>query len=317
VRGIGAESIPDAERMDPHSCCDRTRRSRIRRRQLALIGAAVLAALVACGDPYLHTNPYDPAYPLEMTISGPDTLFSFEEIGQYTAQTNPPWSDTGFVWGIDTFSEYFIPPPPPTNGADPCWTLTVRGDTALKGNGNGAYQSILPPLEPYSFKISIEASVGTIDTVTSYMACRGPVEGRITAPRHTGYKTVVITQRVTRIQLRCPDTHACDPIAVGDSAFIWVDGFDAHNKQIVALTSSTANPATGNPLFPYITTDTAILRVQATNNPVVTYVSRDTTIARTTAIGIRVARVTPVKSGSTWVVATRGALADSLQIVVP
>ena len=62
--------------------------------------------------------------------------------------------------------------------------------------------------------------------------------------------------------------------------------------------------------------NTAILRVQAGNDPVVTYVSRDTTIARTTAIGIRVARVTPVQPGSTWVVATRATLSDSLQIVV-
>ena len=286
---------------------------------LRITTVVALVALVACGDPYLHTNPYDPVYPVEFTITGPDTLFSLGEVGQYTVQTNPPWSDTGFVWGIDTFSYYFdppLPPQPPGAPSVPCVDRVVSGDTALKGDGSGAYRSVLPPLEPYSFTISIEASVGTIDTLVSANSCTAPVQSLITRARHTGYKSVVITQRVTRIQLRCPDAHACAPLAVGDSAFIWVDGFDALNKQIAALTSSTANPKSGNPPVPYVTSDTAILRVQAGNDPVVTYVSRDTTIARTTAIGIRVARVTPVQPGSTWVVATRGALSDSLQIVV-
>ncbi len=284
-----------------------------------VVALVALVALVACGDPYLHTNPYDPVYPVEFTITGPDTLFSLGEVGQYVVQTNPPWSDTGFVWGIDTFSYYFDPPlPTQPAGAPsvPCVTRITLGDTALRGDGTGAYRSVLPPLEPYSFTISIEVSVGTIDTTISALGCNGPVQPMVTRARHTGYKSVVITQRVTRIQLRCPDTHACAPLAVGDSAFIWVDGFDALNKQIAALTSSTANPADGNPPVPYVTLDTAILRVQKTNDPVVTYVSRDTTIARTTAIGIRVARVTPLQPGSTWVVATRGALSDSLQIVV-
>ena len=60
----------------------------------------------------------------------------------------------------------------------------------------------------------------------------------------------------------------------------------------------------------------AVERAQQTNNPVATYVSRDSTIARATPIGIRVAKVSGVKSGTTWIVATRGALADSLQVVV-
>ena len=298
--------------MDPHSCCDRTRRSRIRRRQHALIGTAVLVALVACGDPYLHTNPYDPVFPVQFTIAGPDTLFSLGDVAQYSVQTNPAWPDTGFVWTLDTFTNYFIVP-----GA--CFNQVELGDTVLRPVRAGLYQSIKPPLEPYTFTVPIAVWTGTIDSVTQVANCGGPGSRIVfvNEPRHIGYKSVVVTQRVTHIQLRCPATHGCAPLAVGDSAFIWVDGFDAGGSPIVGLASPTVNPATGNPLIPYPSRDTAILRAQRTNNPVATYLSRDSTVARATPIGIRVARVIAVKSGSTWVVATRGALQDSLQIVVP
>jgi len=277
-------------------------------RVLAIV--ASLVTLIACGDPYLHTNPYDPVFPVKMTITGPDTLFSLGEVGQYSLQTNPAWPDTGVVWAIDTFTNYFIVD-------TTCRVQLAPGDTLLLGNGNGAYQSILPPLEPYSFKVAVEAWLGTIDSTTSAGTCNGGgITVQITAPRHVAYKSVVVMQRLTRIQLRCPNTHACAPLAMGDSAFIWVDGFDALGARIASLANSASNPATGNPIMPYATTDTAILRVQKGNNPIATYASRDSTIAKMTPIGIRVARVIGVNPGATWIVAMRGALMDSLQVVV-
>lgn len=293
-----------------HGCASR------RHSLCALAVAATLVGLVACGDPYLHTNPYDPVYPVAATITGPDTLFSQGEIGQYSVQTNPAWPDTGIIWAIDSFTDYFIVPGVP----NACVVnQTASGDTVLPGNGTGVYTSVRPPLEPYSFSIAIEVWLGAIDTTVGvYDPCAGgphAVQTRI--PRHIVYKTVVVTQRLTRIQLRCPDTHACAPLAVGSTADIWVDGFDALGHQIASLANSVANPATGNPTSPpYVTKDTAILRVQKGNNPIATYVSRDSTIARFTPVGIRVAHVTAVSSGTTWIVATRGALADSLQVVV-
>ncbi len=275
---------------------------------LAIATVVALVALVACGDPYLHTNPYDAAHVVQITIAGPDTLFSSGAVGQYTVQTIPPWPDTGVVWAIDTFTNF------PPEG---CGPPGPPRDTILRYSGGGTYQAFSPPLEPYKFTIPIEAWLGSIDSTVSEGTCGGGVRTfDILYPRHVAYKTVVVMQRVTHIQLRCPTTHACAPLAVGDSEFVWVDGFDALGKPITALQDPAANPASGNPPVPYVTRDTAILRVQTGNDPVVTYVSRDATIARTTAIGIRVARVTPVQPGSTWVVATRGALSDSLQIVV-
>jgi hypothetical protein len=104
------------------------------------------------------------------------------------------------------------------------------------------------------------------------------------------------TQRVTRIQLRCPDTHACDTVSTGGGWSVWVDGFDALNERIYALTSATANPATGT--------------------VIATFAVRDTTIASVSPVGIRAANVTALKSGTTWIVGTRGTLLDSLQLVV-
>jgi hypothetical protein len=275
-----------------------------------------LAGLIACGDPYLRTNPYDPAVPVQATITGPDTLFSFGEFGQYSLQTDPVWPDTGIIWATDTFTDYFVVVGTLTSR---CATQVTPGDTILLASGNGSYQSIRPPLEPYSFKVAIEAWLGTIDTTVAVnnMQCPGPNGTlQISLPRHIAYKTVVVTQRLTRIQLRCPDTHACAPLLAGDTALIWVDGFDALGRQIAALANSADNPATGNPVVPYATTDTSILRVLKGNNPIATYVSRDSTIARMTPVGIRVARVVGVSPGSTWIVATRGTLTDSLQVVV-
>jgi hypothetical protein len=96
--------------------------------------------------------------------------------------------------------------------------------------------------------------------------------------------------------LRCPDTHSCAPVAVGGTLAVWVDGTDAIGHQIVALTSSVANPASGT--------------------PVATFVVRDPSIASFVPTGIRVATVTALKSGTTWIVATRGALLDSLKLTV-
>jgi hypothetical protein len=135
----------------------------------------------------------------------------------------------------------------------------------------------------------VSAGVGAIDTT-------GDTGNPISVWRHFGSKTVVITQRLTRIQLRCPDTHACDTLATGGVWSVWVDGFDALNQRIFALASSTANPATGP--------------------AIAIFTSRDTTIASVTPVGIRVANATALRSGTTWLVARRASLLDSLQLVV-
>jgi hypothetical protein len=101
---------------------------------------------------------------------------------------------------------------------------------------------------------------------------------------------------VTHIALRCPDTHACDTLSAGGAWSVWVDGLDALNQKIQALTSATANPPTG----------TAIA----------TFAARDPSIVAVAPVGIRASNVTALHTGSTWIVATRGTLLDSLQLVV-
>ncbi len=259
-----------------------------RRRPRALTAAVVLTAVIACGDPYLHTNPYDPAHPVEFTITGPDTLFSVGEIAQYTVQTNLPWSDTGLAWAIDTLTDPFIVPPPPPLG---CGNQVVSGDTILRGNGSGAYQSLVPPLEPYAFNIAIEVWLGSIDTTLSDDLCVITRTVQTNEPRHIGYKTVVVTQRVTRIQLRCPDTHACAPLAVGDLR-LPSSGSTASTRfgrQIAALTEFHCEPEIRQShALQHSSSDPAIQRALATNNPGRDLLlNGDSTIAGTTPIGFR------------------------------
>lgn len=256
-------------------------------RHAALVALAIILS-PACGDPYLHTNPYDPNVPVTFDISGPDSLFSLGEFAQYTVQSTPAFPDTAFSWTVDTVTII-----KPDTGA-----TVVDGSTILRPAGAGGYVSIAPPLEPASLTISVTALVGGVDTTVSrYIPQCMCVETFQTQQyRHAGYKPVVLTQRLVRIRVRCPDAHACDTLSVGGAWSVWVDGFDALGHGIVALASAGANPASGP--------------------PVATFLSRDTTVASVAPLGMRAANVIARESGTTWVIATRGALADSLQLVV-
>ena len=248
-----------------------------------LLIVAALMISVACGEPFLHLNPYDPAFPLAVDVTGPDTLFSFGEIGNYAVRFTPAvFPDSAVTWLADTVTIF---------SGDT--TYVSDGSAYLLAGKNGNFQSVNPPLEPAVLTISVEALVAGYDT---NLTAVGGGLATVVEYRHTGLKSVVITQHVTKIQLRCPDTHACAPFSAGGTGTVWVDGFDALGHQIAALTSPTVNPDTG-----------AV---------VATFVSRDPTIARVVPNGIRAANVTALKSGSTWIVAARKTVLDSLQIVV-
>ena len=98
--------------------------------------AVTLIAAFACGDPYLHTNPYDPDVPVTITISGPDTLFSLGQIAVFSAQAAPAFPDTSVQWIADTVTVF--------NGTR---DTVVDGANYLQADGTGAFQSILPPLD--------------------------------------------------------------------------------------------------------------------------------------------------------------------------
>jgi hypothetical protein len=232
--------------------------------RLVLLAAVGIVAAAACGDPYKRTNPYDDKVAFTITVSGPDTLVSSYEHGTYTATTDPVVPDSAIHWKIDGFA----------------------------GGRNADLVNAAPPLWPQTFTAAMVAVIGTIDTTISINSITTPTY----AWRHEGVKYVVLTQRVTHIALRCPDTHACDTLSAGGAWSVWVDGLDALNQKIQALTSATANPPTG----------TAIA----------TFAARDPSIVAVAPVGIRASNVTALHTGSTWIVATRGTLLDSLQLVV-
>lgn len=256
-----------------------------------IIAAFLLAATVACGDRYLHTNPYDPAVPVTVDMVGPDTLFSYSEIGRYSASSIPAFPDSAFQFA----------------SAD---------STVFAPSGRGVFASMAPPLYPATRTVRVSALLGQIDTIIDNqdLTCPlpPPCRSRICPPfscaikakhsfawRHAGSKEVVLTQRVTHIRLRCPADHACDTLSAGAVWSVWADGFDALNFPMFSLSGSNANPevSTADPTF-------------------ATFVVRDPTIAAFTPVGVRVATVTAQASGTTWIVATRGSSVDSLQLVV-
>jgi hypothetical protein len=236
---------------------------------------------------------------VEFVITGPDSVFSYGELAQYSVQTTPSFPDTAVRWAADTATIH-RGGNLDTTIAGVTFSVPGAGDTTVAGEtllrplaGAGLFQSIAPPLEPTTVTVAIAALLGATDTTVATWET-GTVHTSVY--RHVGYKRVVVTQRLVSIRLRCPDAHACDTLAVGGAWSVWVDGFDALNRQIYALTSSTANPAFGP--------------------AVASYSARDTAIASVTPLHTRAATVTARKSGTTWIVATRGRLADSLQVVV-
>jgi hypothetical protein len=136
---------------------------------------------------------------------------------------------------------------------------------------------------------TISVMIGEIDTL-------GPSGiTPIQIYRHTGMKNVVYTQRITHIVLRCPDVHACDTVSTGESWTVFADALDSLNQPLYVRSGSNGNSANGPAEAAFMV--------------------RDPTVARATS-GNRASTVTALKSGSTWIVASRGLLLDSLQLVV-
>jgi len=189
-----------------------------------IAGAVVVVALLACGEPtFLHTNPYDPAFPVTITVAGPDTPFSFGESAHYIATSAPVFPDSAMQY-ITSDSTAFFPAQP------------------------GTFLSQTPPLYPDTRAVSVFGVIGQIDTVTATTPFYVPFDSLQTANpthawRHIGSKTVVLTQRVVRVKLRCPSTQACATVGVGGIWSVWADGFDALNQGVFVFRTATTNPA--------------------------------------------------------------------------
>lgn len=222
------------------------------------VAFALAAAAPSCGD-FKHTNPFDPATPIEVTILGPDTLWNASEFAQYSFQSVPAITDTTAEWG--------------SRSSD------------LRGDLSGGYLVFTPPLYPETETVNVFVDIGKYEAM-----------GGVAAWRREFSKPVVVTQRLVRIQLRCPDAHACDTLSVGDAWTVWLDGFDSLGSRPTGMVGPTDDPGTGPALGTFVSTDAAIAKVVPS--------------------GLRAAIITALKSGTAWVVASRGALRDSLQLVV-
>jgi hypothetical protein len=234
---------------------------------IAATGIAAMMISTACYD-YTHTNPFDPATPATASIVGPDTLYSLSQLIQYTVQGDPPFTDSLALW----------------SASDPD---ALRGGTSVCCS-LGYFQLFHAPLYPQTETITISIAIGE----HSYTPIGALKE--VTSYRRSYSRTIIVTQRLVRLRLRCPAADACDTVTVGGALSIAVDGFDALNAEIDGLGSQqNANPLTGT--------------------PIATFVSRDTTIVGIAPVGVRVANASGRKSGSAWVVAMRIAATDTLR----
>ena len=56
-----------------------------------LVALGLAACALACAD-LAHTNPYDPATPIEVEVSGPDSAHSFQQIIPFSYKSDPAWA---------------------------------------------------------------------------------------------------------------------------------------------------------------------------------------------------------------------------------
>ena len=247
------------------------RRSIGERRATMVFAGVALMLSIACGEPLARTNPYDPNVPVTIIIEGPDTIFNSFETVAYPARTDPAglFSDTSFQY--------------------------QSGNTQLLTVSQGGFLVVSTPLYPAAAAVTVTVGLGAFDTIPQAITQNGPPP-HVVAYRHFATKTIYLSQRIKNIKLRCPDTHTCDPLAVGGAVSVWVDPTDSLGHQIQAYFSPVANS----------TTPTAL----------VTYSVRDPSIASVVPLGTRVGTVTALKPGTTWIIGTRGTLVDSVQLVV-
>ncbi|HEV8411705.1 MAG TPA: hypothetical protein VGQ30_14450 [Gemmatimonadaceae bacterium] len=246
-------------------------RSPDERRRVMLLAAGALLLSFACGEPFVRTNPYDPNVPVTITLDGPDTIFnSFEQV-PYIAHADPPvFPDTAFFY--QSSNPIFLEAAP------------------------GSFFPLLTTLYPAALAVTVTVGVGAIDTQPAFAGGGVGAAPHIIAFRHSVTKVIYLSQRIKHITLRCPDTHTCDPLAVGNTWSVWVDPTDSLGHEITAYFSPVKNNLTGDPL--------------------VTYSVRDPSIASVVPLGTRVGTVTALKPGTTWILGTRGPLVDSMQLVV-
>ena len=230
-----------------------------------MIGVSTAATSSACHD-FQHTNPFDLLTPdTELTVLGPDTLFTIGTVAKFSmAGKLGPFTDPTALWRSSILND-------------------------LNGDFTGTFVLYKAPLYPVAETAFVAVDIGHYVTAAGASAWT----------RSFG-KNVILTQRLVRIQLRCPATHACDTLNAGGAWSVWVDGIDAGGSQIIGLELPGTNPAKGA--------------------PIAVFVSRDTTVATVSSAGVRAADVTALRSGTTWIVSTRIAkpdtLRDSLQVVV-
>lgn len=67
-----------------------------RARRVALAASAALLAL-SCGD-FPVANQLDPRFPMQLTLTGPDTTYSNGQVVAYTVATTPSWTGAAPVW---------------------------------------------------------------------------------------------------------------------------------------------------------------------------------------------------------------------------
>ena len=176
---------------------------------------------------------------------------------------------------------------PPLTDPKAIWAVATNDLYTM--DGTGLLYSAGAPLWPKTDTVPIAIGIGLHALNDPFVPYSDSVTRTISG-------SVIVTQRLVRIRTRCAGAAACDSLTVGVTTSVFVDGFDALGSGLSGLADSMANPAT--------------------DSSIVVFTIRDPTIATALPVGMRAATVNAKRVGSTWLVAQRDSLRDSLRITV-
>lgn len=107
------------------------------RRAAILTGAiSLLITAIDCGE-FAHTNPFDPAVPVTVTVTGPDSAFAQYDTLHFAFTTDPAYDYADVEWQlgglqkIDNDGTYRVGPTESYNGQPVRVTVAVRVDSRV------------------------------------------------------------------------------------------------------------------------------------------------------------------------------------------
>lgn len=232
-------------------------------RRGVLLGAAMVLSLAAsdCGE-FAHTNPFDPAVAVKITVTGPDSAFAQFDTLHFAITTDPVYDYADVEWQlsglqkIDNNGNYRVGPTETYGGRPARVTVAVRVDSRMASK---SVDVVFPPagIRVRTCRTNLRDVVITslglwIDVCVSLVDARGGVIS-------TNSESPPATVRVLNTSVASAGQFSRTVTAVGNgttgviySYGPWADTLTITVRQVVAyvtVSPTACKPVDGRPMM--------------------------------------------------------------------